>query len=68
MKMRKNKLARYRTLLTEEEFKDDLEVDNQDFDTDFYLGEEIEKLLEDDEISPEESAFMDGYLNENELI
>lgn len=66
--MRKNKLARYRTLLTEEEFKDDLEVDNQDFDTDFYLGEEIEKLLEDDEISPEESAFMDGYLNENELI
>lgn len=30
-------------------------------DTNFYLEEAIESLLENDEISPEEEAFMMGY-------
>ena len=34
-------------------------------DTDFYSEREIELLLEDDEISPEESGFMIGYLGED---
>lgn len=33
-------------------------------DDDFYSEEEIEVLLEDDEISTAEEAFMRGYLDE----
>ena len=38
----------------------------KDIDDDFYNEEEIEHLLEDDEISSEEEAFMRGYIEFDE--
>jgi hypothetical protein len=38
------------------------DVDNYQ-DDDFYTEEEIETLLEDDEISASEEAFMRGYID-----
>ena len=38
----------------------------KDIDNDFYNEEEIEHLLEDDEISSEEEAFMRGYIEFDE--
>ena len=32
---------------------------------DFYDEEEIDSLIEDDEINPEEEGFMKGYLQED---
>jgi len=45
--------------------KDEL-FDNQDDTDDFYSEDEIELLLEDDEISDEEEAFMMGYMSLDE--
>lgn len=36
---------------------------NYEQDDDFYTEEEIETLLEDDEISASEEAFMRGYID-----
>lgn len=33
----------------------------EDFGSDIYESETVEQLLEDDELSPEEEAFMMGY-------
>jgi hypothetical protein len=38
----------------------------EDIGNDFYNEEEIETLLEDDEISSEEEAFMRGYIEFDE--
>ena len=44
----------------------ELEFENLNGSEDFYNGEEIEILLEDDEISTVEEAFMRGYIDEEE--
>lgn len=45
-----------------ERFRDEY---NQDILDDVYSEEEIEHLLEDDEISSEEEAFMRGYIEDS---
>jgi hypothetical protein len=43
-------------------FLEDEEEDTNEID--FMRDEKIEELLDDDEISPEEAAFMEGYERE----